>query len=386
MLLTVSDPVIARILIRLDGYIFGTQQLQIRLFDPNSPLAAALQPSSPENGKLTTIDILRNFLKSRWNVETKYLNLDDMASDPILKKSAIRPPGAPGSNAIVGPAMMKLAGEMFQDIISISFARNHLKNVQQISTLAQYLPNIQNISLSDNLIKEYEGLEALSGTGKLKNLRELYLVGNPLRESEFKQRNSDRAYIRNIVKRFPTLVLLDGMPIHLTEEEAAAVHKTGRVLPLDNQPNFFDSEITRSVTVDFLCKFFQAFDQDRPTLSILYDADSVFSITTNVKLRSQQKLKRKDKKKLMDDEEMLNWTSISRNLMGKSKSMRYNNKAYADDLFSYRTGRQRAFNWPGSYWKYLLQVTKDDTRFTKDRRFYSRCSSITRRTSHLLTW
>lgn len=346
MLLTVSDPVIARILIRLDGYIFGTQQLQIRLFDPNSPLAAALQPSSPENGKLTTIDILRNFLKSRWNVETKYLNLDDMASDPILKKSAIRPPGAPGSNAIVGPAMMKLAGEMFQDIISISFARNHLKNVQQISTLAQYLPNIQNISLSDNLIKEYEGLEALSGTGKLKNLRELYLVGNPLRESEFKQRNSDRAYIRNIVKRFPTLVLLDGMPIHLTEEEAAAVHKTGRVLPLDNQPNFFDSEITRSVTVDFLCKFFQAFDQDRPTLSILYDADSVFSITTNVKLRSQQKLKRKDKKKLMDDEEMLNWTSISRNLMGKSKSMRYNNKAYADDLFSYRTRRQRAFNWP----------------------------------------
>ncbi|ORE04191.1 NTF2-like protein [Rhizopus microsporus var. microsporus] len=319
MLLTVSDPVIARILIRLDGYIFGTQQLQIRLFDPNSPLAAALQPSSPENGKLTTIDILRNFLKSRWNVETKYLNLDDMASDPILKKSAIRPPGAPGSNAIVGPAMMKLAGEMFQDILSISFARNHLKNVQQISTLAQYLPNIQNISLSDNLIKEYEGLEAISGTGKLKNLRELYLVGNPLRESEFKQRNSDRAYIRNIVKRFPTLVLLDGMPIHLTEEEAAAVHKTGRVLPLDNQPNFFDSEITRSVTVDFLCKFFQAFDQDRPTLSILYDADSVFSITTNVKLRSQQKLKRKDKKKLMDDEEMLNWTSISRNLMGKSK-------------------------------------------------------------------
>lgn len=213
MLLTVSDPIIARILIRLDGYIFGTQQLQICLFDPNSPFASAIQPSNPENNKLTTIDILRNFLKSRWNSELKYLNLDDMASDPILKKSAIRPPGAPGSNAIVGPAMMKLAGEMFQDIVSISFARNHLKNVQQISTLAQYLPNIQNISLQDNLIKEYENLEAISGTGKLKNLRELLLTGNPLRESEIKQRNNDRGYIRNIVKRFPSLVVLDTQPL-----------------------------------------------------------------------------------------------------------------------------------------------------------------------------
>lgn len=320
MLLTVSDPVIARILIRLDGYIFGTQQLQICLFDPNSPFASAIQPSNPENNKLTTIDILRNFLKSRWNSELKYLNLDDMASDPILKKSAIRPPGAPGSNAIVGPAMMKLAGEMFQDIVSISFARNHLKNVQQISTLAQYLPNIQNISLQDNLIKEYENLEAISGTGKLKNLRELLLTGNPLRESEIKQRNNDRGYIRNIVKRFPSLVVLDTAPIQLTEQEVASVHKTGRVLPLDNQPSFFDNDVAQSVTTDFLNKYYHSFDTDRSVLSVIYDTSSVFSVASNVKLRAQQKLKRKEKKKLMDDEEKLTWTLLSRNLMGKSKS------------------------------------------------------------------
>ncbi|KAG0739052.1 hypothetical protein G6F23_009230 [Rhizopus arrhizus] len=319
MLLTVSDPIIARILIRLDGYIFGTQQLQICLFDPNSPFASAIQPSNPENNKLTTIDILRNFLKNRWNSELKYLNLDDMASDPILKKSAIRPPGAPGSNAIVGPAMMKLAGEMFQDIVSISFARNHLKNVQQISTLAQYLPNIQNISLQDNLIKEYENLEAISGTGKLKNLRELLLTGNPLRESEIKQRNNDRGYIRNIVKRFPSLVVLDTAPIQLTEQEVASVHKTGRVLPLDNQPSFFDNDVAQSVTTDFLNKYYHSFDTDRSVLSVIYDTSSVFSVASNVKLRAQQKLKRKEKKKLMDDEEKLTWTLLSRNLMGKSK-------------------------------------------------------------------
>ncbi|CAO3685472.1 unnamed protein product [Rhizopus stolonifer] len=319
MLLTVSDPVIARILIRLDGYIFGTEQLKISLFDPNSHLANVIQPPKTENSKQTTIDILRDFLRSRWNGEAKYLNLDEMASDPILKKSAIHPPGTPNSNAIVGPAMMKLAGEMFQDIVSISFSRNHLKNVQQISTLAQYLPNVQNISLQDNLIKEYEGLEAFSGTGKLKNLRELLLAGNPLRESEFRQRNSDRGYIKNIAKRFPSLSVLDGAPIHLTEEEMASVHKTGRVLPLDNQTSYFDSEITQSIANDFLAKYYQLFDNDRSLLPVIYDKDSIFSVTSNLKLRAQHKLKRKEKKKLMDDEEKLTWTALSRNLKGKSK-------------------------------------------------------------------
>lgn len=316
MLITVNDPIIARILVRLDGYIFGTQQLRIRLFNnPTLPMTPVVE----SNKKLTTIDILRNFLLSRWNSELKFLNLDDMSSDPILKKSAIKPPGAPGSNAIVGPAMMKLAGEMFADVITISFARNHLKNVQQISTLAQYLPNVQNISFQDNLIKDYANLEAISGTGKLKNLREILLAGNPIRESETKQRGNDRAYIRNMVKRFPSLVLLDGVPVQLSAEEIATVHKTGSILPADNKPSFFDNEISQDAANDFIFKYYQLFDSNRSALSGIYDSNATFSITSNIKLRSQQKLRRKDKKKLMDDEDKLTWITLSRNLMGKSK-------------------------------------------------------------------
>ncbi|KAG2195010.1 hypothetical protein INT47_005610 [Mucor saturninus] len=316
MLITVNDPIVARILVRLDGYIFGSQQLRIRLYNnPTLPMTPVVE----SNKKLTTIDILRNFLLSRWNSELKYLNLDDMHSDTILKKSAIKPPGSPGSNAIVGPAMMKLAGEMFADIVTISFARNHFKNVQQISTLAQYLPNIQNISFQDNLIKDYANLEALSGTGKLRHLRELLMAGNPLRDAEMKQRGNDRAYVRNMVKRFPSLVLLDGVPVQLSESEVAAVHKTGRVLPADNMPNFFDNEISQAAATDFISKYYQLFDTNRVALSVIYDTNAIFSVTSNVKLRAQQKIRRKDKKKLMDDDESLTWTGISRNLMGKSK-------------------------------------------------------------------
>lgn len=319
MLLTVNDPLIARILVRLDGYIFGAQQLRIRLFDPTLAATLATTASEP-NRKLTTIDIMRNFLKSRWNGDIKFLNLDDMSADPILKKSAIKPPGAPGASASVGPALMKLAGEMFADVVTISFARNHLKNVQQISTLAQYLPNVQNLSLQDNLIKEYDNLEALSGTGKMKCLRELLMAGNPLRENEMKQRGNDRAYIRQMVKRFPSLVLLDSCPVQLSEHEIATVHKTGRVLPLDNKPNFFDNEVSQTAAIDFISKYYQQFDTNRAMLGVLYDSNAIFSVTSNVKLRAQQKIRRKDKKKMMDDEEKLTWASLSRNSMGKSKS------------------------------------------------------------------
>ncbi|KAI8646669.1 hypothetical protein BD408DRAFT_409549 [Parasitella parasitica] len=318
MLLTVNDPLVARILVRLDGYIFGAQQIRIRFFDP--ALAAALaSPSSDANKKPTTIDIMRNFLRSRWNGDAKFLNLDDMSADPILKKSAIKPPGAPGAGSSVGPALMKLAGEMFSDVVTISFARNHLKNVQPISTVAQYLPNVQNLSLQDNLIKEYDHLEALSGTGKLTHLRELLMAGNPLRESEIKHRGNDRAYVRQMVKRFPSLVLLDSCPVQLSEHEKTTIHKTGRVLPLDNRPNFFDNDVSQSAAVDFISKYYQQFDANRALLSALYDSNAIFSVTSNVKLRAQRKIRRKDKKKMMDDEEKLSWASLSRNLVGKSK-------------------------------------------------------------------
>ena len=139
---------------------------------------------------------MREFLRSRWNSESRYLNLDDMASDPTLKKAQIRPPGATSASATVGPAMMKLAGEMFENVVSVSFAKNRFRNVQQISTITQFIPSVQNLSFEDNVITSFSGLDAICGAGKLKHLRELILRGNPLKESEFKQRGDDRGYIR----------------------------------------------------------------------------------------------------------------------------------------------------------------------------------------------
>ena len=119
-----------------------------------------------------------------------------MASDLTLKKAQIRPPGANNASATVGPALMKLAGEMFENVISISFANNRFRNIQQVSTMTQFLPSIQNLSLENNVITSFSGLDAICGAGKLKHLRELVLRGNPLKESEIKQRGDNRGYVR----------------------------------------------------------------------------------------------------------------------------------------------------------------------------------------------
>ncbi|KAG0165087.1 nuclear mRNA export, poly(A)+RNA binding protein [Apophysomyces sp. BC1034] len=312
ILLTVAEPVVAHALTRLNGYIYGPAQLQIRLYSASTPDIVSMV-ERPK--KATTIDTLRSFLRSRWNSEAKYLNLDEMASDPILKKAGIKPPGTSGATAVVGPAMMKLAGEMFEDIVTLSLKKNWMKNVQQISTITQFLPNLQNLSLEDNHIQNFEGIDALSGTGKLKYLRELVLLGNPLRESEIKQRGNDRGYIRNVVKRFPSLVMLDHGPVTLTLEEAVTIQKYGKVLPLDTKGNLFDTEDNQAVALDFLTRYFAAFDNNRSGLSMVYDGSAIFSVNAYLKLRKESKVRRKEKKKAMeDDDAAVSWTSISRNL------------------------------------------------------------------------
>ncbi|KAI8067743.1 hypothetical protein BC940DRAFT_300360 [Gongronella butleri] len=313
--LTVDGDLTAAAIVRLDGYLFGTSTLTIRLQPADGSAQAITTDQDEQKSKLTTMDVLRLFLKSRWAGDAGYLNLDNMADDAILKKHAIRPPGDKAASAVVGPAMMKLAGEMFGDkVVSLSLANNRLLNVQAVSTLAQYLPQLQNLSLQHNLIKAYEGLEAISGTGKLLHLRELVLDGNPLVTNELKQRGHTRAYVRNIVKRFPTLFLLDGAPIQLSEDDVQQIHKTGKVLPLDTHPSYFDTQDTRSIAMDFLINYYQCYDSaDRAPLALLYHPEATLSMASRLRLRADARVKRKEKKKIMDDGKM-QWATINHNL------------------------------------------------------------------------
>jgi nuclear RNA export factor len=53
-----------------------------------------------------------------------------------------------------------------------------------------YLPKLANLSLQNNLIEDYTELDKIAGRGtKVSLMRELIILGNPLRENEFQRGN-----------------------------------------------------------------------------------------------------------------------------------------------------------------------------------------------------
>lgn len=76
---------------------------------------------------------------------------------------------------------------------TISLANNKIASGQLLSTLAHYLPKVANLSLLNNDLKVWRDIDYLSGRkGKLEHLRELILIGNPLKELEIKNGRGDK--------------------------------------------------------------------------------------------------------------------------------------------------------------------------------------------------
>lgn len=62
-----------------------------------------------------------------------------------------------------------------------------------LSTLSHYLPKLANLSLQNNDLKTFRDIDYISGRkGKMEHLRELVLIGNPVRELEFKNGRGDK--------------------------------------------------------------------------------------------------------------------------------------------------------------------------------------------------
>ncbi len=126
-----------------------------------------------------------------------------MVEDEILKKHNILPPGVPGSSAREMAVILKLASQLKPEVRScgfladscsytpqiqtISLANNNFESGNYLSYLAHYLPRLSNLSLQNNKLKGWRDLDSISARkGRMHHLRELVLIGNPLREIELK--------------------------------------------------------------------------------------------------------------------------------------------------------------------------------------------------------
>ena len=70
-----------------------------------------------------------------------------------------------------------------------------MQSLAKVATIAHYLPDIINLSLEGNNLRHWKDLDTISALtdrkDKLTKLKELILVGNPMREDEVRNGKID---------------------------------------------------------------------------------------------------------------------------------------------------------------------------------------------------
>ncbi|KAJ3758994.1 hypothetical protein EV360DRAFT_42749 [Lentinula raphanica] len=239
---------------------------------------------------LRGVEPWRELVQKRWNPDTALLDLSNMIEDDIVKKHNLLPPGRGGS-ARDAAVMFKLAKELKPQVQSLNLANNNLSG-QHISLLGHYLPGLANLSLQNNDIKTYRDMDFISRRkDKLVALKELVLIGNPLRE-EMMVKDPEQ-FKNEISRRFSSLVTLDGQPI--TQISFDVSQEPSKPSGSVSQPSSttFPVEMGASLIVGvdgallskFLVhRFFSTYDTQRAALKDAYDAAATFSYSCNTSI------------------------------------------------------------------------------------------------------
>ncbi|KAJ7236261.1 hypothetical protein B0H12DRAFT_1140498 [Mycena haematopus] len=276
-------------------------------------------PSGPSTvGRLSTknrtVDHWYEFVKKRYDPKSKCLNLDSMADDELLRRYNLQAPGLGGGSAREAGVIFKLASRLKPPVETLSLANNGL-NGQHLTYLDKYLPRIANLSLQNNNMRMWKDLDTISSRReKLLSLRELVLMGNPIREQEYLNGTSDR-YKREVTRRFASLELLDQEAIAKisfdvapsSDATAASVKPPdATTFPFQMGPSFIDG-VDPSLVSTFLSRFFPAFDAQRPSLSDVYTPASTFSFSANTSIPARARVQGIQYSNEMPNQRKLDW-------------------------------------------------------------------------------
>ncbi|KAJ3308310.1 nuclear mRNA export, poly(A)+RNA binding protein [Boothiomyces sp. JEL0838] len=217
------------------------------------------------------IEGLVNMVKSRYDPQSKFLNLNQISSDTNFVETGSKGFTQDYKTSKFGPILCKVIEENCPDVQTISFDSNGIKNLEHFSTLHQRIPNLLNISFRDNLLEGYKSLEGFKGS-EFKYLRELILDGNPVKTKAVGT-NTTINYASRVKQLFPSIKMLDGE--ELLDDITFALD-TKRKLPAEVKVGFMDSPDTMATVHSFLNS---CFDSNRLALANFYSEQSVFSIS-----------------------------------------------------------------------------------------------------------
>ncbi|KAJ5586758.1 uncharacterized protein N7459_002523 [Penicillium hispanicum] len=268
-------------MIRINGNLFAGIHVTVEPYDGSSSAVLDRELGSTSDLSPSTADTktkMTMILGKRYYPDTKLLDLSKLGTDSDLQAMGIFKSTSTESKFF--PALMKVwemgftsSTQRREAVESVSLAHNQLTNITVVTTLAQTLPDIKNLDLSDNNFKD---ANSMSGwRWKFRKLEFLDLTGNPF--------SSEPSFKDTMMKWYPNLRTLNNVQVR-TAEEVAAQKKT----PIPVQAPFFQDE--SQIGENFVRAFFAGFDNDRNNLlSSAYDNHSTFSLNINTQApRAQQ--------------------------------------------------------------------------------------------------
>ena len=152
---------------------------------------AILRRLPQQTATVTNLKVrLRAMIKKRHNPDTKFLDLTTLAKDPEIENTGMFETKA--REAKFFPALMAISEEIFpsgykrkEAVMSVSLASNDLPSVTAVTTLAQTFPNIRNLDLSNNNLRDLKALEPWRR--KFRYLEQLILKDNPIENVRSRQ-------------------------------------------------------------------------------------------------------------------------------------------------------------------------------------------------------
>ncbi|KAI9457196.1 NTF2-like protein [Russula earlei] len=265
------------------------------------------------------LEVWKRFVQRRWDPQTRFLNLERMSEDEMITRAGLLPPGVPGGTGKEAAVIFKLASQLKPPVRTISLANNNLQSTHVITTIAHYLPNLANLSLENNNLRVWKDLDSISQLSdkkdKLFKLRELILIGNPIREVEYQNNRMD-TYRNNIMRRFPTLEILDKEPVTKISFDvpqpshpagSSGSHPTAKDFPAPMQPPLI-AGVDGGIITSFFARFFPLFDTHRAALSNLYNEFATFSFQANTSIPARAKIQGFQYSKEMPNQRHLEWS------------------------------------------------------------------------------
>jgi nuclear RNA export factor len=248
------------------------------------------------------------WLRSK-NIGPGIVDMSNLPNDPWLLEKGLLPPGHKDAPSNTGSVFWKLISNVLetpeQKIVTLSLANNNFNHLVPLQKLPNALPYIRALDLSGNPIHKADELKHLlspgeakgkasSGAGSLKHLVELKLEDVKFRTELLSQPDGDQKYQHEVLRRFPGLLVLDGVNLNRiifplerkpivkrTEDDRKPLRARPFTYPFDIRPSFEENEAVHGVVMAFCQKFYTLFDANRSELFYAYRDDATISISPN---------------------------------------------------------------------------------------------------------